>query len=479
MSRRCPPSRGASEGSRRRASAPRWLELPQDVSILICQFAGPCCVDRLGCAGSAPRELARDGAVWRSFCLARWGRGANLHAYRGARELYLDRGGPRDERGAGPADEAPQLRLHDHSKNFADDELIAVSEAPRGSCTGARAGVLVVDCGTREVRQRMSVSDSRINCCDAAGGLVCLGGSDSKVRLLRRAEAPDGRGGTCGEDGAGYQEVWTHQCLSEVNDLRLAREGAVVTVRTGPDRCPAGMDLIPLDRPDALVSFQGGCSATMGKYIHALDGFEEGCSLSSVICAGEDAFTSAFSVMLFDFRRQSPGVVDLPVAALGQPPTSTVWPLRAGASHLAYAGMGRRGAGGGIAVVDFRYPTTSSGMQVCFPGELDDFRCFGGSLYAACTARGARGTEASVFRCSPSGPRELELLSSVVGAWPLSSSGQGALEDLKVLTVSQRGFALSCGEHLLLGSVAEAGRPGRLPPASSGGASPLPLRPGS
>ncbi|CAK0855203.1 unnamed protein product [Prorocentrum cordatum] len=360
----------------------------------------------------------------------------------------------------GPADEAPQLRLHDHSKNFADDELIAVSEAPRGSCTGARAGVLVVDCGTREVRQRMSVSDSRINCCDAAGGLVCLGGSDSKVRLLRRAEAPDGRGGTCGEDGAGYQEVWTHQCLSEVNDLRLAREGAVVTVRTGPDRCPAGMDLIPLDRPDALVSFQGGCSATMGKYIHALDGFEEGCSLSSVICAGEDAFTSAFSVMLFDFRRQSPGVVDLPVAALGQPPTSTVWPLRAGASHLAYAGMGRRGAGGGIAVVDFRYPTTSSGMQVCFPGELDDFRCFGGSLYAACTARGARGTEASVFRCSPSGPRELELLSSVVGAWPLSSSGQGALEDLKVLTVSQRGFALSCGEHLLLGSVAEAGRPG-------------------
>jgi len=267
--------------------------------------------------------------------------------------------------------------------------------------------------------------------------------------------------------------------LSEVNDLRLAREDAVIAVRTYPNRHPAGLDLIPLHRPEARVSFPGGARATMCKYIHALDGFEEGCSLSSVICAGEDAFTSAFSVMLFDFRRQSPGVVDLPVAALGQPPTSTVWPLRAGASHLAYAGMGRRGAGGGIAVVDFRYPTTSSGMQVCFPGELDDFRCFGGSLYAACTARGARGTEASVFRCSPSGPRELELLSSVVGAWPLSSSGQGALEDLKVLTVSQRGFALSCGEHLLLGSVAEAGRPGRLPPASSGGASPLPLRPGS
>jgi len=249
--------------------------------------------------------------------------------------------------------------------------------------------------------------------------------------LLRRAHEPDECGSACGGDGTGYREVWAHRCLSEVNDLRLAREDAVVTVRTGPDRSPAGMDLIPLDRPDALVSFPGGCAAMMGKYIHALDGFDERCSLSSVICAGEDALTNAFSVMLFDFRRQSPGVVDLPVAALGQPATSTtVWPLRAGASPLAFAGMGRRGPGGGIDVVqgvDFRYPAAGSGVQVCFPGEVDDFRCFGGSLYAACTAPGAQQTQASVFRCSPGGPRELELLSSVVGAWAPAPSGPGAL----------------------------------------------------
>lgn len=475
MSRRRLSDSAASEGSRRIGSVPRWLDLPQDVSVLLCQFAGPCCVGRVGCAGKRARELARDGAVWRCFCLARWGRGANLHAYRSARELYLDRNGWLPQ-GSGrlvpPAFDVQQMRLHGSGcttmdLSFEDDELIAVSEAPQG-CPSASASVLVLDYGTREVRQRLSVSDSRINCCDAGGGLVCTGGSDSKVRLLRRAaHAPDECSGACGGDGAGYREVWAHRCLSEVNDLRLAREDAVVTVRTGPDRSPAGMDLIPLDRPDALVSFPGGCAAMMGKYIHALDGFDEGCSLSSVICAGEDALTNAFSVMLFDFRRQSPGVVDLPVAALGQPPTSTVWPLRAGSSPLAFAGMGRRGPGGGIAVVqvvDFRYPAFGSGMQVCFPGEVDDFRCFGGSLYAACTAPGA---QASVFRCSPRGPQEPELLSSVAGAWAPAPSGQSPLEDLKVLTVSQRGFALSCGEHLLLGSVTEARRPGRLHPTSS------------
>ncbi|CAK0864330.1 unnamed protein product, partial [Prorocentrum cordatum] len=374
-----------------------------------------------------------------------------------------------------------QMRIHDSGcttmdLRFADGELIVVSEAPRGSCPGT-AGVQVVDFSRREVRQRIDVSDSTINCCDVARGQVCMGSSDSKVRLLRRAGSLHGCGGEGSGADAGYREVCAYECPSEVNDLRMTFEDAVVTVRTYRDRHPAGVDILPLERPSALVSFPGGSGAMMGKYIHALDGFEEGCSLSSVVCTGEDPSTSASSVMLFDFRRQSPCVVDMQVAAVGQPPTSMLWPLRAGPSPLVYAAVELEGLGSKIVMVDFRYPTIGSGMEFCFPGKVDDFRCFGGSLYVACAAPAAQQTQVSVFRCSPGNPQEIELLSSsMVGAGSSTSSLQSPHEDLRVLTVSQGGFAFSCGEHLLLGSVVEAWRPGRLPPTSAGlPPAPLPL----
>ncbi|CAK0829150.1 unnamed protein product, partial [Prorocentrum cordatum] len=182
----------------------------------------------------------------------------------------------------------------------------------------------------------------------------------------------------------------------------------------------------------ARVSFPGGARATMCKYIHALDGFEEGCSLSSVVCTGEHASTSAFSIMLFDFRRQSPCVVDLPMTSAGQPSSSMLWPLRAGPSPIVYANMDtepRHGPGSKIAMIDFRYPTIDSQMQLCFPERVDDFRCFGGSLYAACSLAGARQRQTDILRCRPGGPREVELLLSMVGA--CTASGRSPHEDLK------------------------------------------------
>lgn len=229
--------------------------------------------------------------------------------------------------------------------------------------------------------------------------------------------------------------------------------------------------MIPLARPDGRVSFPGGSRATHGKFIHALDGFEEGCSLNSIACSGELPLTSSFSAMLFDFRRSAPCVMDLAVASArqGHPAGTMLCPFRAGRHAKVYANLfneGQRHGKSTIAMVDFRSNNADRrGLSFQLPDPVDDFRCFGGSIYAACTearvcaASGSRRLR--VLRCSPGRPNDVESISTIVESY--DSGGRGVHdEDLKVLSICQRGFAVSYGEHLALGTVAEPLRRRRL-----------------
>jgi len=323
--------------------------------------------------------------------------------------------------------------------------------------------VQVIDAGTLRLKEQFEVSNATINCCDVGPDLVCIGSDDSKVRLYRRhlGAAAD----TDLEDLSGYKPTCEYLCESEVNDLRFAIEDAVIAVRTHQNRHPAGLDIIPLGRPDVRISFPGGSWATRGKYIHAPDGFEEGCSLSGVACSGEHPLTSAFSAMLFDFRRPAPCVVDLPVTSVkqGHPVGTMLWPLRAGCSPKVYANLlheeGRRQGQGTIAMIDFRYPAMDD-LTVRFqlPDPVDDFRCFGGSIYAACTDTSSPQHKLRVHRCSPSQPGIAESLCTVVEVY--DAGGRSPREDLKVFSVCPRGFAVSYGEYLALGTIAEPSWPG-------------------
>lgn len=235
-------------------------------------------------------------------------------------------------------------------------------------------------------------------------------------------------------------------------------------MRTHQNRHPAGLDLIPLGRPEVRISFPGGSWATRGKYIHALDGFEEGCSLSGVACSGEHPLTSAFSAMLFDFRRPAPCVIDLPVTSVrqGHPVGTMLWPLRAGCSPKVYANLlheeGRRNGRGTIAMVDFRYPSMDKGVLFHLPDPVDDFRCFGGSIYAACTDTSTLQHRLRVHRCTPSRPTMAECLCTVVEQY--DAAGRSPREDLKTFSICPRGFAVTYGEYLALGTVAELRGPG-------------------
>jgi len=442
----------------------RWAELPQDLSVLVYQCLGPGSVIRLLAASRRAHDLGLRDEVWRFFCLARWGRSANLHAYEATKALYLDCNGwfpQRCGRRQRPLFEVQSIRLHDSpcltmDLRTTDQEIIAVSEAPRGT-HGRQASVQIIDPGTRGLRERFEVSDATINCCDVGPDLVCLGSDDSKVRLYRRSQFSSTS--STSDPSSGYQPTGEYLCASEVNDLRFAREDAVIAVRTHQNRHPAGLDLIPLGRPDVRISFPGGSWATRGKYIHALDGFEEGCSLSGVACSGEHPLTSAFSAMLFDFRRPAPCVVDLPVTSVrqGHPVGTMLWPLRAGRSPKVYANLlhdeGRRHGRGTIAMVDFRYPSMEGCARFQLPDPVDDFRCFGGSIYAACTDTTAQQQRLRVHRCTPSQPGVAECLCTVVEAY--DAGGRNPREDLKVFSVCPRGFAVSYGEYLALGTIAE------------------------
>lgn len=452
-----------------------WTDVPQDLGVLVCQCLGASDVVSLLAASRRTRDVGAREEVWRFFCCARWGRSANLGAYAHAKDLYLDCNGwfpQRYGRRRQPAFDVQRLTLRSFpcltmDLRITDDEIIAVSEAPRGRFGGQPAMVHVVDPDTCKVRDRFAVSEATINCCDVSSDLICIGSDDSKVRLYRRS------GGNSEHDGyaaAGfspprcapttippwcYQAACEVECASEVNDLRFVREDAVLAVRTQQNRHPAGLDLIPLRRPDARMSFPGGSSATNGKYIHALDGFEEGCSLSEVVCSGEHPLTSVFSVMLFDFRRPAPCVVDLPVTSVrqGQTTSMMLWPLRAGRRPRVYANLLHEEGRGTIAMVDFRYPSADVTVLFQLPNPVDDFRCFGGSLYAACTDSVGCHQRLGVHRCSPAaGNGAPERLCTVVETY--DGEGRSPREDLKVFSVCSRGFAISYGEHLALGAVA-------------------------
>jgi len=454
----------ASEGGTCGGQAPegrRWTELPQDLGILVCQFLGPRDVVRLVPTGRRTRDMGLSNEVWRFFCRARWGPSANLRVYEVAKDLYFDSNGwfpQRHGERQKPSFEVKRFKLHDSpcltmDVRMTDDEIVVVSEAPHHKDFGRQdASVHIIDSGTRELRERFDVSNATINCCDIGPDLICLGSDDSKVRLYRRHAAPVADNALGADDS--YQPVGVYACASEVNDLRFARENVVIAVRTHQNRHPAGLDLIPLGRPDVRISFPGGSWATRGKYIHALDGFEDGCSLSAVACSGEHPLTSAFSAMLFDFRRPAPCVVDLPVTSVlqGHPVGTMLWPLRAGQSPQVYANLlyedDQRGRGT-VAMVDFRYPS----MDVCtrfeFPSPVEDFRCFGGSIYAACTGDSQLGL--CVHRCTPAQPGLSECLCTVVDAH--DAGGRGPHGDLKVFSICPRGFAVSYGEHLALGTM--------------------------
>jgi len=476
----------------------RWAELPQDLGVLVCQCLGPSQALKLLTASRKMQALAVSEEVWRFFCRWRWGSSANLGVYGSGKDLWCDRNGwfpLRSGKRETPAFDVQHIRLRDSpcltmDLRFTDDEIIAVSEAERSHSGGGQARVHIVDPETRRLRECFEVSSATINCCDVGPGLICLGSNDSKVRLYRRsANVDDGdsvvsfggpgvgtssgssRGGLRGagippgaeEEGGGYryQLMSEYLCASEVNDLRFAREDAVIAVRTHGNRHPAGLDVIPLARPDVRFSFPGGSRPTRGKFIHALDGFEDGCSLSMVACSGEHPSTSAFSAMLLDFRRSAPCVADLPVTSLrqGHPVGSMLWPLRAGTSPKVYANVlhadGRRNCRGTIAMVDFRYPSPNVCVTFELPDQVDDFRCFGGSIYAACTQGFGSEQRLAVHRCSHAaggGAGPAECISTVLESY--SPKCRLPAEDLKVFSVCSRGFVVSYGEHIALGTVA-------------------------
>jgi len=460
----------------------RWLHLlPQDLKVLICQCLCPSDVGRLLAISQDGQHLGILEEIWLFFCRVRWGKSANLHSYNCARHLYRDCNGWFPLRGR--ERKCPQFDLLTLQVNsppsltmdlrIADDEVITVSEVQETSNKHEKphADVHVLDPGTGKLRQRFAVSDATINCCDLSTKALCLGSEDQKIRLYRHSsssavESP-------------YIPVCEYSCMSAVNDLRLTVEDTIVAVRTH-GRYPVGLDLIPMERPDAHVSFRAGSYLTRHKHIHALDGFEGGCSMSSVVCSGEHPVNNAFSAMLFDFRCSVPCVVDVPVASQeqGYPVGTMLWPLRAGVQHIVYAHLKHSeddaifSGQSSIAMVDLRRPLTSACYRFSLASSVDDFRCFGGSIYAVCTGSSATGSEQqstpqrqqqqqqqqqlNVIRCTP-GRSDYSGESLCTIQAGLGARGQTP-EDLKVLSVCQRGFAVSFGEQLALGTIVQPWR---------------------
>mmetsp|Transcript_46082 Transcript_46082/g.72821 ORF Transcript_46082/g.72821 Transcript_46082/m.72821 type:complete len:542 (-) Transcript_46082:195-1820(-) len=452
----------ASSSAHRRT---HLADLPQDLGVLVCQCLGAADVVKFLLAGRRMRDVAGSEEVWRFFCCERWGQSANFKEYKRAKDLFLDSNGwfpQRYGRRESPHFEVRNASLHESSCLTMDirmtsKEIVTVSEAPRDrNDILQQACVHVIDPETMKTRQRFEVSTSTINCCDVGSGVICLGSDDSKVRLYRQVgySSADGLA-----NGAGsYDFAAAFDCTSEVNDLRFAREEYVIAVRTHLYRHPAGLDLIPVERPDARFSFPGGSPQTRGKYIHALDGFEDGCSINGIACSGEHPVTSAFSAMLFDFRHPNPCVADLPVTSSlqGYALGTMLWPLRAGQSPKVYANLlhessdGRNG--GTIAMVDFRYPAKEVVDVFHLPDPVDDFRCFGGSIYAACTEVIECTQRLRLHRCTP-GRAESECLCTIVEEY--DAGGRSAKEDLKVFSISSHGFVVSHGEQLTYGRVVE------------------------
>ena len=66
-----------------------------------------------------------------------------------------------------------------------------------------------------------------------------------------------------------------------MNDLRITTDGKVLALKTRRNRVPSGLDIIDLEHAGQSV-VEGGSRASRGKFLHAVDGFEGGCSLHQV-----------------------------------------------------------------------------------------------------------------------------------------------------------------------------------------------------
>lgn len=439
-----------------------WARIPEDLAVLVCQCLGPRTVVELCAVRHAEHHLGLLNEVWQFFCTAQWGKLANLNNYASPRELYCDRNGwfPRlrsvTYMPQVPEFSVQQVTIQDPPcttldlRTMADGAIVAVSEGSSGN--GRYPGILqIVDPGSERPRECIDILKASINCCDVAPGLICVGGADAKVRIYNRS----GLSSSTSSEGSVFRLAGEYNCSSEVNDLRLTVEGTVVTVRTQHNRQPAGLDLIPLARPDARVSFSAGSLQMRGLCIHAIDGFDEGCSLSSMIGSGESP-SGGFSAMLLDFRCSTPAVLSVPVPsqAWGHTADAMLWPLRGGRTRTAYAHLLQCGEGGeycsqgSIATIDFRLPVSDIfSDRIELPEPVDDFRYFDGSIYAACT-------NATTLAQS----RKLQLFRYILGAskpgaeclWHGSRAGS---QGLKVLSVSQRGFVVSHEEHMTHGTI--------------------------
>merc|ERR1712176_294177 len=103
---------------------------------------------------------------------------------------------------------------------------------------------------------------------------------------------------------------------------------------------------------------------------------------------------------------------------------------------------------GVIATIDFRQPTFDVLTQrIRLPDSVDDFRYFDGSLYAACSSQ-RPDSECSEMNLCRLTPRQMTVRGyEHIAGIPACSAHQRP-SSLKVLSLSQQGFALSCDEFL-------------------------------
>mmetsp|Transcript_27253 Transcript_27253/g.50022 ORF Transcript_27253/g.50022 Transcript_27253/m.50022 type:complete len:476 (-) Transcript_27253:31-1458(-) len=430
-------------------------ELPQDVDLMICELLTPTDVLQLETVNHQLKDPCQSNRLWKVFCTRQWGAKSNFTAYRRAKDLFRDDNGwhPLCERKPVlPKFQMKEISLHATQcmamdLRFTGEETITAWNIEAMNSSGHKqrqASLSIVDHSTARVKQVFDLCGTAMNCCDVSQGLILTGSVDGKVRTYRRSDSLTDQL---------YRQSCEYICEDEVNDLRIAREGAAIAIRTTPRRRPAGLDFIPLQRPDRRISFPGGSWATKGKFIHAVDGFEEGCSLGSVACIGENSHNSHYYAMLFDFRLSKPCVVDFQVTSDQQSKEGTMlWPFHAGCFPMVYGNLQPSSQSGSISMIDFRHPAVQELLPFFeLPRPVDDFRCYRGQLYTLCTSGITKNLE--VYRCSPC-TREVECLchfpqGPAVGGLP------GVPVDLKHLGICDAGFAAANGASLTLASIAE------------------------
>ena len=198
------------------------------------------------------------------------------------------------------------------------DEVFAVSEAHEH-----KAYVRVFDVTGKDLHAEILSSTMNINCVDVNDRFFCAGGDDGHVRLYRRDD---------------YTLAYDKLCASEINDLRMTNEDYTLAVRTR-SRYPAGLDLIPWERPEESKSILFHQDPALQHWVHAIDLFDTR-SMNQVACAGEDTRSGQFSIFVLDLRMDATQriVHKMPVTR-GHPLGTMLWPLRTHGSHSVYANL--------------------------------------------------------------------------------------------------------------------------------------------